>query len=75
MALEVLRNLSPVFQAKIHFWLKGCLLQNETSSCLEENGVSQKLRCPSFKVLTESVLRGLGHFQQFLGPALSESDL
>lgn len=36
MALEVLRNSSPVFQAKIHFCQKGCLLQNETSSCLEE---------------------------------------
>lgn len=33
MALEVLRNSSPVFQAKIHFCQKGCLLQNETSSC------------------------------------------
>lgn len=47
MALEVLRNSSPVFQAKIHFCQKGCLLQNETSSCLEENGVSQSLDVPA----------------------------
>lgn len=36
IAPEVLSNSSPVFQAKIHFRQKGCLLQNETPSCLEE---------------------------------------